>query len=501
VTSNGPFAQFYFNTSELLADGITQAITMGDKFGSNYSGLGKLAICEFSSPNIAKPFHIGHLRSTIIGSFLQKLLSLSGWQTVSINYLGDWGKQYGLLAVGYEKFGSEKALLEDPIKHLYEVYVKINAEASENEDIHDEARAYFKKMEDGNSEALALWQRFRDLSIVKYQETYARLNIVFDVYSGESQYSLSQMKNVLDELTNKNLIQTDGGALIVDLKEHSLGTAVIGKSDGSMLYLSRDIAAAQDRYNYYDFDKMFYCVASQQDHHFRQLFKILELSGKSWVSKCEHISFGLIKSKDGNMSTRKGTVVFLADILDNVKEEMHAVMKKNEDKYKQVENPEYVSDVVGMSAIKIQDMAAKRIKDYAFDWARMLSFEGDTGPYLQYAHARMCSIERLSEYKLNEQTIKNVDLSVLVEPQALTLMEQVCAFPDVIRELSVSLEPCGLVKYALRLSHAVSSAITVLYVTGQPAEIAKPRLAMYVSARICLGNSLRMLGLEPLQRM
>jgi arginyl-tRNA synthetase len=353
----------------------------------------------------------------------------------------------------------------------------------------------------GDQEALKLWKKFRDMSIVKYKEMYARLNVNFDVYSGESQYSLGQMQESLEELKEKGLLVPHDGALIVDLKPFQLGTAVIGKSDGSLLYLSRDIAAAQARQQEYNFDKMIYAVGAQQDHHFRQLFKILELMGKQWVSNCEHVAFGLIKSKDGNMSTRKGTVVFLSDILNHVQEEMHTVMKKNEKKYAQIEDPDHVSDIVGISSIMIQDMSARRIKDYAFDWARMLSFEGDTGPYLQYAHARLCSIERQANFSVTGESVTELDLSVLSEPHAAAVMELVAAYPDIIKEISLSLEPCQLVKYALRLSHSVSSAYSELWVYGQEERLAKPRLALYISARVCLGNALRMLGLEPLERM
>ena len=235
-------------------------------------------------------------------------------------------------------------------------------------------------MEDGEPNALALWQKFRDLSIEKYKQIYARLNVEFDVYSGESQYSLNQMRSVLDELSALGLLKPDQGALMVDLTEQKLGAAIIGKTDGSMLYLSRDIAANIERKKLYEYDEMFYLVGTQQEHHFKQLFTILKLMGKEWAEKCHHVNFGLIKSKDGNMSTRKGTVVFLEDILNQVQEEMHAVMQKNEQKYAQIADPLAVSDIVGMSAIMIQDMGARRHKDYDFDWNRMLSFEGDTGP-------------------------------------------------------------------------------------------------------------------------
>jgi arginyl-tRNA synthetase len=377
----------------------------------------------------------------------------------------------------------------------------LQQDANENDAIHDEARAYFKRMENGDEKALAYWRKFRDLSIVAYKNIYARINVHFDLYSGESQYSLDQMRDVLKGLQEKKLLTTlEGGALAVDLKEYDLGCAVIGKTDGSMLYLSRDIAAASHRQKLYDFDDMYYVVATQQNHHFKQLFKILNLQGKPWADKCHHIDFGLIKSKDGNMSTRKGTVVFLQEILDHVKEEMHEVMKKNEAKYSQIENPESVADIVGISAIIIQDLSARRHKDYAFDWNRMLSFEGDTGPYLQYAHSRLCSIERKSSFKLTmDNAFENLD--ILTEKSALDLIDIIGQYPELVRDLSATLEPCTLVKYSWKLAHAVSAAYQDVWVHGQEEKIAIARLALYTAARYTLGNALRMLGLQPLERM
>ncbi|KAJ3275869.1 hypothetical protein HDV01_006735 [Terramyces sp. JEL0728] len=502
VAAAGAFANFSFNHLPLYYGTIKQAVRLGKSYGTNTLGLGKFGIVEYSSPNIAKVFHVGHLRSTIIGSFLHKILDANGWSTLSINYLGDWGKQFGILAIGFQKHGSEELLKKDAIKHLFDVYVKINQDMDNDPSIDDQARAYFKRMENGDKDALVLWQRFRDLSIAGYEKTYDRLNIKFDLYSGESQYSLSQMRVVLDELNSKGLLKPDNGALVIDLKGYGHGTAVIGKTDGSMLYLSRDIAAADYRHKTYDFEKLFYVVASQQDHHFKQLFKILELMGKPWTEKCTHISFGMIKSKNGTLSTRKGNVVFLADILDQVQEEMHNVMKKNETKYAQIQDPVRVSDVIGMSAVKIQDMAARRIKDYDFDIDRMTSFEGDTGPYLQYAHARLSSIQRKrADISVTLDNLDTINLSLLTEPSALAVIELVQEYPSVIRELGQTYEPCNLVTYALRLSHAVSSAYSDLWVVGQAEEIAYARLALYGAARIALGNALTLLGLEPLERM
>ncbi|KAJ3328294.1 hypothetical protein HDU76_010209 [Blyttiomyces sp. JEL0837] len=475
VKASGVFLKFYIKWDLMRNRLIPKILSQNEKYGSNAEGFGKTAIVEFSSPNIAKPFHVGHLRSTIMGNFIQKTLDASGWTTVSINYLGDWGKQYGLLAVGYKKYGNEKALVDDPIRHLFDVYVKINREAEADATIHDQARAYFAKMEEGkcSKDELALWQRFMDLSIIKYREIYQRVNVDFDVYSGESKYSAKEMKGVVDKLKEMGLLVPSEGAQVVDLNAFKLGSAIIEKKDGGMLYISRDVAAAIDRYNKYQFDHMFYVVGKQQEHHFKQLFKILELLGMPWADKCQHIDFGMIKSKDGNMSTRKGTVVFLEDVLQNVQESMLEVMKKNE------------------------DMSSRRVKDYELDWDRMLAFEGDTGPYLQYAHARLCSIERNAGFTVDT----SVNLATLTEAAAVDLIDVIAMYPDIVREAANSREPCNIVSYAFRLAHAVMVAFDNLYVQNQPPEIAAPRLAMFRSARITLGNALKCLGIKPLERM
>lgn len=277
----------------------------------------------------------------------------------------------GLLAVGFNRFGSEEHLSRDPIQHLYEVYVKINKEAENDPSIHDEARTYFKRMEDGDQSALALWKRFRDLSIVKYKQIYARLNVEFDIYSGESQY-MEGMKRALNRLKEKQLLTESKGAMIVDLEKYKLTPAIVQKADGATLYITRDIAAAWERYDEFKFDQMIYTVAAAQNLHFQQLFKILDLSGFEWSKKCQHINFGMVNG----MSTRRGTVVFLEDILDEAKTVMHEVMQKNERVYSQIEKPLETADIIGTSAVIIQDFGARRIKDYEFNWDRMTSFQG-----------------------------------------------------------------------------------------------------------------------------
>ncbi|ONH65023.1 Arginine--tRNA ligase, cytoplasmic [Cyberlindnera fabianii] len=505
VEANGPFIQFFFAPKFLFNFVTKDVLTRKADYGSSPVGKGKKVVVEFSSPNIAKPFHAGHLRSTIIGGFLSNLYEKLGWDVTRINYLGDWGKQFGLLAVGFDKYGSEEALEKDPINHLFEVYVKINKDIEEEgdslpeaESTNGKARAYFKKMEDGDEEALKIWKRFRELSIAKYIDTYKRLNIQYDTYSGESQVSQKLMNEALQIFKDKGLTHEDRGAVLIDLKKFNkkLGKCIVQKSDGTTLYLTRDVGEAIQRQEKYNFDKMIYVIASQQDLHTAQFFEILKQMGFEWASKLEHVNFGMVQG----MSTRKGTVVFLDNILEETKEKMHEVMKKNEAKYAQIENPEEVADLVGISAVMIQDMQSKRINNYEFKWERMLSFEGDTGPYLQYAHSRLRSVER-NATNITEDEIKNADFTLLVEPQAALLIRLIAQYPDVIRNASKTHEPATVVTYLFRLTHQVSSCYDVLWVAGQTQELAAARLALYSAARQVLHNGMTLLGLTPVDRM
>ena len=401
----GTFVPFFFKGGPLTKTVLSSILEKKAEYGAN-KNLGlkdpndpstgrKKIVVEFSSPNIAKPFHAGHLRSTIIGGFISKLYDTIGWDVLRLNYLGDWGKQYGLLANGYKYYGSEEELLRDPINHLFNVYVQINkvvaeqegpikqlkeqinADKAQGKDVtelekeldekvenseDEKARKYFKNMEDGDKEALALWEKFRDLSIKKYKQIYARLNIDFDEYSGESKVKPESINMVSKELAEKKISENSEGAVIVDFEKHGakkLGKAIFQRKDGTPLYLTRDIAAIRERYDKYHFDKMIYVVANQQDLHLAQFFKVTELSGHKDISeKCQHINFGMVRG----MSTRKGTVKFLDDILRDVGDKMHEVMRKNEKKYEQVENPEAVADTLGITAVMVQDMTGKRFE-------------------------------------------------------------------------------------------------------------------------------------------
>jgi arginyl-tRNA synthetase len=484
---------FWFKPQPLTGLVVPAVLKAGASYGfNNFQGLRdpsdpskgrKKMIVEFSSPNIAKPFHAGHLRSTIIGGFLANLYDAAGWDVTRMNYLGDWGKQYGVLAIGFDLFGSEEELVRNPIGHLYDVYVRISKISADEADkmkelkakieerkkdgndasevekqlqevadngVDEAARKYFKRMTEGEPAALGIWKRFRDLSIEKYKQTYARLNIHYDDYSGESQVKDESMDRAAKVMEERKVSENSEGAIIVDLTKYSkkLGKAVVRKKDGTSLYLTRDIAAVSERFEKYKFDKMIYVVASQQDLHLAQLFKILEaMDYKELAANCSHVNFGMVLG----MSTRKGTAKFLDDILETVAEKMHEVMRTNQAKYEQVDDPVKTADTLGISAVMVQDMKGKRINNYTFDMDRMTSFEGDTGPYLQYAHARLCSITRKVTAAVPE--IANIelssaaDLTLITETQGIDLVRQLAAWPDIFINTLKTQEPTTVLTY------------------------------------------------------
>lgn len=530
-TTSKAFMSFFLQSKPLTTAVLPMIRNLGNEYGRNkFLGLRdpsdpskgrKKIIVEFSSPNIAKPFHAGHLRSTIIGGFLANMYEAAGWDVTRMNYLGDWGKQYGLLALAYEKYGDEEALAKDPINHLFELYVRINKDMSEEKEeiekakaagedvterlansLDEQARKYFRKMTDRDEAAVAQWKRFRDLSITRYKETYARLNIHFDEYSGESQVSEESMEKVAKELEEKKITTESEGAMIINFADlipgkegKKLERPIVRKKDGTALYLTRDISELLNRHEKYHFDKMIYVVASQQDLHLKQLFKIIELLGyKDIAAKCEHINFGMVLG----MSTRKGTVKFLNDILRDVGEKMHEVMRKNEDKYAQVADPESTADILGISSVMVQDMSGKRINNYEFNMDAMTSFEGDTGPYLQYAHARICSIERRAA--LSEEEIASADLSLLTEPHAVNLIRLLAQYPDVVQNVLKTNEPTNILTYLFKMTHVLSGSYDQLRIVGSEKELMKARMALYDAARIVLSNGMRLLGLNPVER-
>ncbi|KAG0056632.1 Arginyl-tRNA synthetase [Gryganskiella cystojenkinii] len=519
--------QHYLTSHENDTDKIKHGAHLG--YGMDASvGNGKVVAIDYSSPNIAKPFHGGHLRGTILGNFATRLLRGFGYHVIGINYLGDWGKQYGLMAVGFDRYGDRKELVRDPIKHLYDVYVKINKDIVENPELDKKANEYFKRMEENDPTVLSLWQEFRSLSIDFYRVMYKRLGIEFDVYSGESE-SAQFVPQAYALLRDTGLLQEqDDGAWIVDLTVHGLGVCTLRRADGTTLYLTRDVAACLQRADKFKFDRHLYMIGDDQNLHMKRLFKIMELAfsrnpeGLSnpdqphWSRCLQHISFGKVQG----MSTRKGTAIFLEDILDTAQTTMLDRMKENESRYEAVKESirlqnlseesaltssdagvEQVADKLGISAVVIQDFQAKSSKGYDFSWKRMTESTGNTGIYLQYAHARLCGIEEKSGTKLDFEA--NPDF--LTEPEAFELANVISMYPEITASALQTFEPSLIVNYLFGLSHAISSANQVLQVkTAMDAgemELAESRRLLLWAARVTLGNGMRVLGLDPLERM
>ncbi|KAI5891270.1 arginyl-tRNA synthetase [Schizophyllum commune H4-8] len=506
VVQDKAFLHFRLNTENMIRSVLEQVTDLTHntpskepEYGRNELGKGKRLVIEYSSPNIAKSFHVGHLRSTIIGAFLANLYKAHGWDVVSLNYLGDWGTQFGLIAVGFEKYGSQEELEKDAIKHLFDIYVKINKDAEADPEVKAEAAKWFKRMEDGDEEALKNWRVWRELSVKKYAEEYSRLNVHFDVYTGESKVSKKSMDDALERLEKMGLIDDHEGAKLVNLEAYKMGKAVVRKKDGTSIYLTRDIGGAVERYEQYKFDRMIYVVSSQQDLHLAQFFKVLDLLEYPWAKNLVHINYGLVQG----MSTRKGTVVFLDQIIREAASVMHEQMQKNEEKYKAIEDPEETSLNIGITGVKIQDMQAKRINNYTFNWDRMKSFEGDTGPYLQYAHVRLASIARKNPHLLPLPAPSQIDIATLVQSNhAREIVFLLGSYPDVVKTAMRTHEPSAIVTFLFRLCHVISSAWETVIVKGEEdIEKARARLWMFECTRDVVAAALRLLTISPLERM
>ncbi|XP_019617110.1 PREDICTED: probable arginine--tRNA ligase, mitochondrial [Branchiostoma belcheri] len=498
VIGNKNGIQFSVDRALLIKSVLSKVQEDRDQYGRHSElfsrNKGEKVIVEYSSPNIAKPFHAGHLRSTIIGNFIARLNHALGNKVVRINYLGDWGVQFGLLAVGFQLFGSEAALQRNPIQHLFEVYVKVNQAAEEREEIHRQAREVFRHLEHGDQAALSLWTRFRDLSVEEYSRIYKRLGVQFDEYSGESMYSERSQK-VISQLQQAGLLQTtQRGTGVVDLSEDNSMSfySTVTRSDGTSLYITRDIVAAIDRYERYKFDKMYYVVDKSQEDHFCQLFKTLEKMGHTWADRCHHVKFGRVQG----MKTRRGEVVLLEDILTEAQRQMLDNMQQAATT-KHMDDPEEVAETVGITAVLAQDFRGKVLSDYKFDWNRALQSKGDTGVFLQYTHARLCSLERESGMSVPA----SCDPALLQERQALQLLQQIAGFDQAVHKALTDLEPRHILSYTLQLSHLVAAAHRSLKVKDSPNEVAKARLLLFHSARVTLANGMALLCMTPVDRM
>ena len=489
----GGYVNFFVNKSQLAESVIKDVLTKKENYGHSDLGQNKSVVIDFSSPNIAKPFHIGHIRTTVIGNALYKIYNSQGYNVIRVNHLGDYGTQFGKLIVAFKLWGSKEAVEANPIPELLKLYIKFHDEAEKKPEMEDEARAWFTKLENGDEEAKSLWQWFRDESLKEFARVYDLLDIEFDSYAGESFYS-DKMDVVIEQIKEKGLLKQSQGTNIVDLEEYNMPPALITKNDGSTLYMTRDLAAAIYRKNTYDFEKCIYVVGSQQALHFQQLFKVLELMGFEWSKDLVHTPFGMVALEEGTMSTRKGRVVFLEDVLRQaIEKTKETVLAKNPD----AKNVDEISKQVGVGAVVFQELSNSRIKDYTFSWERTLSFEGETGPYVQYTHARCCAVLR----KANEEVTSNINYELLSDGDATEVLKVIASFNKAIVSAMRKNEPHIVTRFVLDLAQAFNKFYHDNPIIVEDVEIRKARLALVAATRQTLENGLAILGMHAPERM
>ena len=494
ITNLGPYVNFFVDKTAFSKATIEKVIEEGDKYGSSNIGEGKTVCIDYSSPNIAKPFHVGHLFSTSIGNSLYRLFEEEGYNVVGINHLGDWGTQFGKLISAYKRWVDEEALEKDAIAELLRIYVKFHDEAEKDPSLVDEGRMYFKRLEDGEPEETALWKRFRELSLKEFNRVYDLLGVKFDSFAGEAFYN-DKMQVVIDELREKNLLTESNGAQVVMLDEYNMPPCIILKEDGATIYATRDLAAANYRKNTYDFDKCIYVVGTPQALHFKQVFKTLELSGKEWAKDCVHVGFGLVKFADGGMSTRKGKVILLDDLLnESIAKTLETINEKNPE----LKNKEEIAKKIGIGAVIFTYLKNSREKDIIFDWKEILSFEGETGPYVQYSYARGNSIlERAGDVDLT-----NIDYSKLNSKEEFELIKSLESFKKNVHSAIEKLEPSVVTRYVIEVAKEFNkfyNAHSVLNLEDE--ELKKARLALVKASLQVIKNGLGLLGIEVVEKM
>lgn len=486
-----------FVKREAVAKEVLNGVLSQYEFGNSEMGKGKTVVVDFSSPNIAKPFHIGHIRSTVIGNAICNLYRKTGYNVVGVNHLGDYGTQFGKMIVAYRKWGSEEELEKEPIKALLGYYTRFHVEAEEHPELNDQARETFVRLENGEPEEYALWEKFRELSLAEFNRVYDMLGITFDSYNGESFYS-DKMPAVIEELKEKGLLIKSEGANIVDLEEYGLGAALITKSDGSSLYATRDIATAIYRKNTYDFYKNIYVVASQQNLHFKQWKKVLELMGYEWEKDCVHVPFGLVSLEEGTMSTRHGRVVFLEDVLKNAVEKTTEIMReKNAD----MENLEEISKQVGIGAVIFQELSNNRIKDYVFSWDKVLNFDGETGPYVQYTHARACSVLRKAGFDSSAVNLADIKAEYISSESAYSLIKLIYQIPRVIIDATEKYEPSILTRHLVDVAQSFNKFYHDEHILVENDEERNAKLALVAASKKAISECLAILGIKSPERM
>ncbi len=508
VTSIVGFINVQTNFEIEASETIKTAIRQDAKYGSSDIGKNKKILVEYSSPNIAKPFGIGHIRTTILGHSLRRIFLKLGYEAIGLNYLGDWGTQFGKMIVAYKKWADDSIAGKETVEDLLKLYVRFHGEAEENEDLETQARDEFKKLESGDAENKALWEKFREISINEFQRVYDVMGIEFDWITGEA-FLNDKMETTIDAFEKANLVSQSDGATIVDLKDDQLPPVLLKKADGATLYLTRDLSGYLYRVKEYNFDEMLYVVAVNQSVHFQQMFKALAmLEDAQFVpdenrmsSKGKHIEFGMIKFGDKMMSTRKGHIIFLEDVIN---EAAKLAKEKIAEKTPDLENIDEVALQIGLGAIFYSQMSVRRQKDVNFKWEEVLSFEGETGPYLQYTHARLSSLIR----KFNSPMDAEIDFSLLDNKEEKRIVELVADFPQAVADAARMYEPNMIANHLIELAAAFNKFYQRKNADGKPdkiisdnKELSKARILLVKSVQIVIREGLYLLGIKAPEAM
>ncbi len=495
VDAVGGYLNFFYNRSVFIADTVNAARSAGGNWGKSDMGNGKTVLVEYSSPNIAKPFHIGHLFSTAVGNSLAKIYSFLGYDVQSLNHLGDWGTQFGKLISAYKRWGNPEVIEKDPINELLKIYVKFHEEAEKQPELEDEAREYFKKLEDGDEETTALWKYFKDQSLVEFKRVYDMLGVSFDSYNGEAFYS-DKMDEVVKLLDEKGLLVESEGAKVVDLSDMNIPPCIILKSDGATIYATRDIAAALYRHRTYDFHKNIYVVGLPQSLHFKQIFETMKRADWEWSKDCVHVGFGLVKLPGKSMSTRHGDVVFLEDVLNESIEKTKSIIENNNSKVDDIDD---VSKKIGIGAILYTFLKNSREKDIVFSWDTMLDFDGESAPYCMYGYARGKSILRRAE----DIDFSNADLSKAVSDDAYTLVKLINGFGDAVKDAAEKNEPFYVNRYVTGLVKAFNKFYNTNPIMRDDVdeETKKARLAIVDATCTVIKSALGLLGISVVESM
>ena len=487
----GGYLNFYVDKAQ-YAQQIIDKYNNATDYGCSDQGKDKTICIDYSSPNVAKNFHVGHLRTTIIGNSLYKIFSKLGYKVVRINHLGDWGTQFGKLIVAYKKWGSREAVEEKGIEELMDIYVKFHEEAEKDDSLNDEAGAWFLKMEQGDEEALEIWQWFRDISLKEFMRVYNILGMEFDSFAGESFYR-DKTADVIKRLTDDGLLKESQGAMIVPLDEYDMPPCIVAKKDGSSIYATRDLAAILYRKATYNFDRCLYVTGLEQKLHFAQVFKVIELMGNDYAKNLVHIPYGLVSLKSGKISSRKGNVIFAEDLLrESINKTTRIIEEKNPD----IPDKEEVAKQVGIGAIIFNDLYNQRIKDVIFDWNKLLNFDGETGPYVQYTYARASSVLR----KIGEVP-DTIDYTLLTDEASIGLLKEIERYPQVIKDAAERYEPSVIARYSIDLAHAFNKFYHECQINVEDETTKYTRTNVVKIARYIIKDALSLLGIQCPEQM